>query len=241
MFSFVKKTLGWAASILGVVLLHYAWPLFGKIGEHAVLTWIDERIGERLGLSSPSTAAVIEFIVSWAFPAAVVALILGAWWLRGHVEKGKAKAVASYAPIPDESRGPEGQRISLANLCCYLAYKSEWSHGQTSHSPAFSVNVANEIRDALFQGKVIAYGRPFSPESPNHLQMKRPPRPIESSWWDGKFIDAWRAMNKGDADSIVYDDPQQRRSGYHEITVERASVERVWPPRSLGEVSALCL
>jgi hypothetical protein len=69
MFSFVKKTLGWAASILGVVLLHYAWPLFGKIGEHAVLTWIDERIGERLGLSSPSTAAVIEFIVSWAFPA----------------------------------------------------------------------------------------------------------------------------------------------------------------------------
>jgi hypothetical protein len=77
-------------------------------------------------------------------------------------------------------------RISLPNLCCYVAYESKWAQGQL-HNPSFAVSVSSEIRDALFQGKIIATGRPFDPTSPRHLLMKRPPRKIEPSWWEDKF------------------------------------------------------
>jgi hypothetical protein len=70
--------------------------------------------------------------------------------LGGSIGIGVEKADAEF----------EEQRISLANLCCYLARESRWAHGQTPDAPDFPVLVAGEIRDALFQGKIIANGRP---------------------------------------------------------------------------------
>jgi hypothetical protein len=119
--------------------------------------------------------------------------------------------------------------ISLPNLCCYLAYESKWAQSKTTHSPTFAISVSNEIRDALFQGKIEATGRPFSPERPLYLKMESSPRPISSSWWDGKFIDAWRAMSDIGIQNVVYEDSQQR-SGYHDITVKRTEAEALWPP-----------
>jgi len=119
--------------------------------------------------------------------------------------------------------------ICLGTLCCYLARESKWAQGQL-HNPAFAIIVGNEIRDAFFSGKITAYGRPFSPESPRHLLMTRPRRKIDPSWWENKLIPVWRAINSIGFENVVYENSQQR-SGYHDITVEYASVEATWPPR----------
>jgi hypothetical protein len=55
--------------IVGTLLLKKAFP---KLTENAVTSWVDDKIGEFLGWSAPD----VSTILSWVWPAVVVALIL---------------------------------------------------------------------------------------------------------------------------------------------------------------------
>jgi hypothetical protein len=47
-----------------------------KLGENAVLGWIDDRIGEALGISAPTLATLADFVWDWGLPLVAVAAIL---------------------------------------------------------------------------------------------------------------------------------------------------------------------
>ena len=55
--------------VIGTLLLRKAFP---KLTENAVSGYIDDKIGEALGWSAPDVSTVL----SWVWPAVVVALVL---------------------------------------------------------------------------------------------------------------------------------------------------------------------
>jgi hypothetical protein len=157
---------------------------------------------------------------------AVIRLLLG--------PAGKTSAPILNGAATAETRADtphlQSKTISLSNVCCYLAYHSKWSDGQVTQSPAYSVKVSNEIRDVFGQGKLTATGRPFDAQSPRWLALKTIPEKLPSDWWKGKRIDAWRAMQGEESANIIFNDVNEQ-SGFHDITVRSADVEKIWPKR----------
>jgi len=69
----LKWVCGW---VVFTLIGHYIWPLSEKLGEHALLNWIDERIAESFGIVGPSTEQMTEFVVSWSIPGLLAACVL---------------------------------------------------------------------------------------------------------------------------------------------------------------------
>jgi hypothetical protein len=82
-------------SILTIVGIFISKKLPVRLGEHAVIGWIDERLAEILGLSAPSLTAVIDFTWNYCVPPLFVLLILWAYHLYNNralnSENGKRK------------------------------------------------------------------------------------------------------------------------------------------------------
>jgi hypothetical protein len=51
------------------------------LGEHAIVSWIDDQIAEELGFKSPTINQVVGFVVTWGPAALFAVLLLAAGWI----------------------------------------------------------------------------------------------------------------------------------------------------------------
>lgn len=50
-----------------------------KLGENAVIGWIDEKIGEAFGITGPSLVVAMDFVWDWGLPLVLLILLLWAY------------------------------------------------------------------------------------------------------------------------------------------------------------------
>jgi hypothetical protein len=78
--------------ILWAIGIYVFRKLPSKLGENAVISWMDDRIGETLGVSSPTLDQIITFGWDYLLPAVFAFLILWAY----HVSNNRASAPESW-------------------------------------------------------------------------------------------------------------------------------------------------
>ena len=80
----MSRFLWWVAEALGFLVLNviFAKPatkLSAKLGENAVIGWLDDRLGETLGITAPTIQQVVEF----GLPALLaIAVLLALHWIQ---------------------------------------------------------------------------------------------------------------------------------------------------------------
>jgi hypothetical protein len=78
--------------------------LFGiseRLGEHAAVAWINDRIAEGLGISGPSITQVVEFTLAWGPPTGLAMICLSGWLFAfHHWHKQQAPAAPTPQALP---------------------------------------------------------------------------------------------------------------------------------------------
>jgi hypothetical protein len=102
-----------AATFLVLTILgRWAWVLAGKLGEKAILDWLNAQIARAFHITSPSVEQVVRFAADWAPPAILAAAVMWSyhwWYSRSHAPAAPATpattvpASAAVAPTPRTS------------------------------------------------------------------------------------------------------------------------------------------
>jgi hypothetical protein len=108
---------GLVTLVLGYVIKKYIFPLFGKLTEHALLGWLDDKIGDALGINGQTA---FDWIVAFGLAAFILYLyhILQVFFFQrpadathtpGNVVKPTAVQQAAHEPnltVPEIKRNP---------------------------------------------------------------------------------------------------------------------------------------
>ena len=79
---FFRGTVAFLGGTITVQLIEVLLNVPERLGEHAVVAWINERIADKLGIGNPSITQVIEFASAWGPPAVIAAMGLSGWCTR---------------------------------------------------------------------------------------------------------------------------------------------------------------
>jgi hypothetical protein len=113
----IRRLASYIVTTVAFYLFNSLLGVSEKLGEHAVVVWINDRIAETLGISSPSISKVVEFITAWGPPAVLAALCLSGWLFAfrarekplNHLPTGETMSDTETANLPTESnRSPTG-------------------------------------------------------------------------------------------------------------------------------------
>jgi hypothetical protein len=213
-----------AAVLAAQAILTFIWRWIGKLGEHAVLTWVDEQIGRLLGFHTPQASTVI----SWAVPAFLgfaTLLLYHMFWNRFY----KASLVQSVGSVPrPASTFPQVMEIDSNRYMTayealhYLADDSEWGDQIRQYIDEMDkitirknplLEAPSEFKRIAEQGKIETIGR---------LNGDGPHVPIPATYWMSAIL---VLKDREISESIP---------AVKDIKIVRADVERAWPPPPKG-------
>jgi hypothetical protein len=205
----IARIMSWYKSellrfILALILLkplQLAWALLSN----ALLGWGDDKIGARLGMTSPGTQQVADVFFKWAFPFGLSGIVI---WLIFKVvlylaskERNGAKgsdavsmASAINLKLRDATTGAsfgsgEVNQSDMAayDVLKYIVMDAKWGHeiaekkGRKVGNQLTIFEAINEFQRAAGQGEVKAIGR---------LAGKGTHVPIPNVFWHTSTLDA---------------------------------------------------
>jgi hypothetical protein len=104
----MSRLFWWVLEFVGFLALNalFAKPaakLAGKLGENAVIGWMDDRLGELFGITAPTMQQVVE----WGLPAlSAIAVLLALHWIQMYFYP---------APVTHTSPAPEKGPVSISS------------------------------------------------------------------------------------------------------------------------------
>jgi hypothetical protein len=85
------------------------------LGEHAIVSWVDDKIAETFGVAAPTLDQVIVVMVNWGPPAALALLCLSGWIVALHVFT-RRHVPLSVGQLPSTVQPHQGSPTPTANI-----------------------------------------------------------------------------------------------------------------------------
>lgn len=223
-----------ATFLAAQAILTFIWHWIGKLGEHAMLTWVDEQIGRLLGFHTPQASTVASWVVP-AFLGFATLLLYHVFWNRFY----KASLVRSTGLVPPRlaSTFPQAMEIdsnrymSAYEALHYLADDSEWGDQIRRYIDEMDkitirknplLEAPSEFKRIAEQGKIESLGR---------LNGDGPHVPIPATYWMSAIL---VLKDREISESIPAVRNPEGIPRYKDIKIVRADVELAWPPPPKG-------
>jgi hypothetical protein len=153
---------------------------------------------------------------------------------RDNMDRAMDRAVDLSGLGTVGDRRPAETWIPLDQAIRHLARRSQWSEHQDARDPNFSIDVSRQIHDAFACGDLVARGRYFHVLK-GGVAAAHPLTPIPKKYWKRGRIEAYWPL-AGAAQNIASHRVENvvrngDHEGMHDVRLEQAQVEALWPPR----------
>lgn len=209
----IRKIGLWVIVTLGG---HYLWPISEKLGEGAVVEWVNHWIAESVGIKSPSQDQLVDFVISWGVPglAAVVflcAVYAGRWFERKTAASATVQAASRPSILADFAEHIPDLRVADNPAIRALFEGAE----------------GDKLLPLLEAEKITAWGRKGLEEPP--------PTKIPGTIWAGHYLFFLPHRGEGTKNQTFIRPNGRYDTVYYDVYLNESQIERAWP----GKIKAI--
>jgi hypothetical protein len=204
-----------------------------RLGEDAIVHWLNEQIAEKLGIASPTVEQVSGFAVEWLPPAVLALICLSGWllYLHGHWRLPHGAPLTArtseqlLAALPNDAPAVSPSRPApdwtIRELFYYLRRDID-PNGPTKVWD----EVGSDVLDKFSTGQLHVWGRELirTGGEPKFRNLA----PIDSSYWKDARLTFVFLVEGHEKDRHADIGARSDRPAFGDLRVSRAEARDIW-------------